>query len=168
MRLVTELMPHNELDGTNLDKIVSLKSHYWKYSKAEHVRWINKNISDLDYHLLLKFNDDELLAYLNIIIVEIAINRLKETFCGIGNVCVNPKHSTKGFGLLIMNNANFFIRDLGKPGVLLCKNKLISFYKKAGWHLYNGKVFLNRNVFTETVFFTETISASVVEIEKNF
>lgn len=168
MRFEIDLIPHNKLDNNNLGKIVSLKMQHWDYKKEDQIKWINENLEDGDYHLLLKNEKDVLMAYLNIVPVRVSMCGSVALFSGIGNVCVNSKHGGKGYGLLIMNIAGFFIKEFKRPGILMCKEQLISFYKKAGWHKYNGKAVLNKQLFSGKIFFSEKVLSSVIEVEKNF
>jgi len=168
MRIEINLIPHNELDDINLDKIVSLKMQHWNYKKEDQIKWIIENLEENDFHLMLKNKNDELIAYLNIVAVRISIGGSVALFSGIGNVCVNSKQSGKGYGILLMNICNLFIKEMERPGVLLCKETLVSFYKKAGWYKYNGNVLLNNKIFSDSVFFTKRTLSPAIEIEKSF
>jgi len=168
MNYVVELIENKNLTTGKLNQIVSLKMQHWHYSREEHIRWIHNNISENDYHLLLCDNLNNLLGYLNL--VDVTVNYISDSqkYIGIGNVCVDFNFSSKGYGLLIMNLATFFLKQLAKPGILLCKQELNAFYLKAGWNLYEGKSFIGYRLIPNSVFTTNILSVDEIYISKNF
>ncbi len=74
-----------------------------------------------------------LLAYLSAVNVVVNINQSIHRMLGIGNVCVNLEYTHTGVGSILMACANAFIKKSNTPGILLCKEKLIPFYKASNW-----------------------------------
>ena len=168
MKYIIETVRNKDLIPIRLNKIVSLKMQHWKYSHEEHINWIQNNISENDYHLLLFDNSDNLLAYLNLVNVTVNCGSDSQEYLGIGNVCVDIELGAKGYGLLVMNLATFYLKQLAKPGILLCKKELNPFYQKAGWNIYTGNSFISDKLNPNSVFTTNKVVASELNINKNF
>jgi predicted GNAT family N-acyltransferase len=81
---------HKDLSKENLFEIINLKNQHWNYSVEQHKDWIQSNIDNDDYHLLLYNDENNLTAYLNMISILIINESEKYTRgLGIGNVCVD-------------------------------------------------------------------------------
>lgn len=74
-----------------------------------------------------------LLAYLNAVNVDVIINQSLHRMLGIGNVCVNKGHAHSGVGSVLMACINASIKKMNTSGILLCKEKLIDFYRASNW-----------------------------------
>lgn len=79
-----------------------------------------------------------LLAYLNAVNVEVDINYSQHRMMGIGNVCVEKKHTHAGVGSILMACINAFIRQSLSCGILLCKEKMIPFYESLNWQVLSS------------------------------
>ncbi len=127
-----------ELAIEEIEEINSLKNQYWKHSADEHMKWFRENIKSNDNHIMLYGGGEyNLLAYLNIVHVDVAVNQRPHRMMGIGNVCVNMDKQHSGYGAILMSAANMFIKDKRSCGLLLCHEDLLSFYKKMGWSIMN-------------------------------
>lgn len=132
---------HSQLDESILLEIINLKNQHWKFSIDQHKQWIKMNLVCEDYHLLLKDDENNLIAYLNLISVKITTEGKKEILAlGVGNVCVEITQEKTGMGLLLIHIANYFIKNNNMQGLLLCKESLEGFYKKAGWTTFEGQL----------------------------
>ena len=127
----TQIIKHSDISDSLLNEICRLKAVRWNYSIDEHKKWIEKNIQSDDIHLLI-FDESELVAYMNFVFIEATLNKDKAQFIGIGNVCTN--RSGQGLGNKLMNEANQFIGDNDYRGLLVCKEKLVDFYKRFNWN----------------------------------
>jgi len=127
-----KVIEHKFLEQEVLESIIEIKSVRWAYSKAEHLAWINENISENDYHVIM-FDDDQIVGYLNLVRGEVQINKKKLSFLGVGNVCT--KKSGFGYGKDILEFTNEIISSTDKVGILFCKDHLLNFYRKYGWQL---------------------------------
>lgn len=168
MIISIEFVSNKELDFLSLNKIINLKMQHWNYQMEDQIQWIKKNIRDNDFHLMLFDNKKELIAYLNIINLKIEIENKEMKYLGIGNVCVNSNYKGNGYGVLIVNIANFFINHLGLPGILLCKKSLNNFYQKAGWILYKGETYVDNIPYHNSVFVINNLITPIIKIDKNF
>lgn len=125
-----------ELNAYDMDSLTALKQQYWNYSIDEQKKWFGKNIIADDYHVLIyRGGGGGLCAYLNAVNVEIDINYSQHRMMGIGNVCVDEKHTHEGIGGILMACINSFIRQSSSCGILLCKEKLIPFYESSNWQV---------------------------------
>lgn len=131
---------HSEITKELLDEIIRIKSVAWfQYDYEQQLTWIECNINSNDIHVLL-FDDGELVAYLNLLNLEFSINGNNAKGYGIGNVCA--LRTGLGYGKKLMDKTNEYLVFCKKQGVLLCKEQLIGFYKKADWILLEHKVVL--------------------------
>lgn len=127
---------HKEIEKNDLDEIIQLKSIAWEYSYEKQLEWINSNLSDLDIHVLLCLNG-EVVAYLNLINIELIIDEAPKKSYGIGNVCAKVKN--KGFGKELIASVNSFLVKNNRIGLLFCKTTLVNFYIKNNWATIENK-----------------------------
>jgi len=123
---------HKDLTQKELNEIIEVKSVAWHYSYHKQLDWINSNIKDTDFHVLM-YSNKSLVAYLNLIEIEFSINRIVKHGYGIGNVCTIMQG--KGFGKEIITKTNSYLTQNNKIGLLFCKELLVDFYKKNNWVL---------------------------------
>lgn len=132
-----EVVNTDELSTETIVIINRLKNQYWKHEEDEHMRWFKANMFPDDIHILIKGRC--LLAYLNMVCVDIKINQKPFKVLGIGNVCVNTEEEHMGFGAILLSTANALIKRKNTCGMLLCHDNVKSFYLKLGWDIYNAK-----------------------------
>jgi predicted GNAT family N-acyltransferase len=167
--MVISFFKHSDLDFFLKSKIIELKNQHWKYSPNQHSDWLDKNLNKDDCHLLVSDEKDDLIAYLNLVNLKITkSNGFEEMVLGIGNVCVDKFKEKKGLGLLVMNIANYYLKNNFKQGVLLCNHSLVSFYVKAGWKLFNGEFFINNKKSQIALLTLSQISDKTLLVNKNF
>jgi predicted GNAT family N-acyltransferase len=151
-----------------LGKIISLKRQHWKYSIESNEKWISENLNADDHHLWIENNSGEIIAYLNLVFLNVSFDGKIKKVLGIGNVCVAINESGKGIGYLLMLICNYYIRNIDMPAILLCKKTLSKFYKKTGWKEFNGNTTIKGKDYQELVMFIESPDVATIEIEKNF
>lgn len=132
MKLDYLLVSNQELSNPQKRQIIALKNCYWKYPYASQVKWMDENLNDNDYHLML-YCDNMLCAYLDLVDIEISVDGGRIDAIGIGNVCTAPQLVGKGVGKECVKRVNEIIRDKNKLGILLCHEPLFPFYRKCGW-----------------------------------
>lgn len=123
---------HSIISLKEIDEIIRIKSISWPYPYKKQMEWMDNHLKESDYHLLL-FKEDKIVAYLNLIFVEITLDFAAYFATGVGNVCV--VEIGKGYGIELMNVTNQFLQKRNIIGILFCKHNLINFYKKCGWHI---------------------------------
>ena len=127
-----EYIKHSQVNDELLSKIIALKNIHWHYTFEEHLNWMARNLKSDDVHVLM-YEDDILVAYMNLVEVNIIIDHKKNTFLGIGNVCSRKKGF--GHGGLLLQQVSDYIFSKNKIGILLCKDSLIDFYINKDWKL---------------------------------
>jgi len=166
--LKIRLIRHKEITPEDVDKIIKLKSQHWNYSYESQYKWLYDNIIENDFHLMIENSLHELLAYLNIVYLDIECDDKIKSHLGIGNVCVEKKLKGQGYGIFLMHISNIILKQLKRPGVLICKNNLADFYSKANWFRYNGIIYINGNKFNDLCFFNYKSESKKINIPKNF
>lgn len=142
MKLRFEVVEHKNITSDIIHDICILKDENWSYGLSKQFQWIADNISDNDYHILVY--SQSLVGYTNLVKREILINDNQPIpILGIGNVCVSNQFKKKGIGSILMNYVSNFLKENEIPGILFCKENLVSFYNKTGWSLIDCS---NKNV----------------------
>lgn len=152
------LISHKDVTGQQLEEIIKIKSKAWRYSLSSQLEWINTNLKDTDIHVLLSL-DENMIAYLNLIGIEIKIEGNSRGCYGIGNVCASEKG--KGWGKEIMTHTNLFLMQKKKIGLLFCRDSLVNFYRLNNWEL------LKKNKLTLS-FDNESIETMIFNCDFNF
>lgn len=139
-----KIIKQKVLSDDILMEIISIKSTAWPYTTDQHKNWIKSNLKDEDLHVLL-YSNNEVMAYLNLVNIELKINDNLTQGFGIGNVCSLQKG--KGVGSKLMTLVYEFLSSKNKVSLLFCKFSLVGFYKKHGWKLVNpDNVFLKEKI----------------------
>ena len=138
-----KIIQHSDISQYDLDVIIRIKSVAWPYPYEKHLEWIDNNLKDSDFHLLLLV-ENKAVAYLNLIDINLIFDNSSYDAIGIGNVCTSIKG--KGYGNELMKQTNHFLLDKNKIGLLFCKQCSVNFYKKCDWQLIEkNKVKLSFN-----------------------
>lgn len=154
---MVKIVKHSQVDRPLLEQIVAIKNLSWCYSIEQHTKWINDNLKEDDFHLLI-YENNELLAYMNLVNVTIKSRDALIPFLGIGNVCT--RHKGKGYGSRLMEEANKYLLDTDKKGLLFCKHHLVDFYLKHDWQLISN---LHPDSEINTMVFNPDISVPDLE-----
>ncbi|MCI9136017.1 MAG: GNAT family N-acetyltransferase [Lachnospiraceae bacterium] len=132
MKISVEIKKTKDLLKEEINSLIELKQQHWPYDAGRQISWLHTNIREDDYHVLI-FRGGGLLAYLNIVNVDVEIDKMHHGMFGIGNVCVNKNHGQRGWGNILMAVTNAFIKERNTCAVLLCREKLVDFYKMSSW-----------------------------------
>lgn len=168
MKNSVEVVSNKDITSSKLNEIVTLKMQHWKYTRDEHINWMKSNLLENDQHLLFYDEVNNLLAYLNLVNVTVSYGSTSKEYIGVGNVCVDKRVNARGIGLLLMNLANFYLKQFDRQGILLCKNELDGFYQKAGWKIYSGNCVISGNIYSHSVFLTDELDTPKIIINENF
>jgi predicted GNAT family N-acyltransferase len=163
-----KVIQHADMTNNELNQIIKIKSVVWPYPYEKQLEWLNTNLKESDLHLILLKNNNTV-AYLNLIDIELEIDKKLFNAFGVGNVCAIEKG--KGYGNILMKNTNQYIIEKKRVGLLFCKKKLVDFYEKFDWIWVDKKkmalTFDNSNI--ETMIFSNTkINSVLVFKEKPF
>ena len=123
---------------------------------------MEENLKVGDVHAF-SVSNEKIMAYLNLVEIEIKINDVIKNAYGIGNVCA--REPGKGWGSEIIRRTNMYIKQINKIGLLFCKNSLTRFYKLNSWELIEkDKVRLSfNNEKVETMIFNYEEDLSSVQ-----
>ena len=164
------ILKHCELRPEVENDIVAIKQQHWNYPYDAQIEWMRNNLKKNDMHLLL-YEDGQPVAYLNLVNVTVYVDGNQMPAVGIGNVCVTKCKIGYGIGRKIVQKANDIIKELCMVGVLLCKEELLDFYGKFGWHeLTCGNITIASNDYEKKImFFNSTIiEVNGLSIDRNF
>lgn len=140
MEYKLKLIKHSDINKNMLlNQVIKLKQQYWKYSYDSQVEWLDNNLSEDDMHVCLLFNT-KLVAYLNAVNLDIIADGRIENASGVGNVCVDEAHLSKGWGHVLISFYNCILKENNQKGILLCQDKLVGFYRKCNWLLIDKRV----------------------------
>lgn len=125
-----KIVRHADLQKNQIDKIIALKNIFWKYPYESQIAWLNNNLQPSDLHLMI-FDNENLVAYLNMVHIKLLLNDVTCAAFGVGNVCT--AQPGKGYGRVLMNKLNNYILEYNSIGALFCQQDLAHFYKKFNW-----------------------------------
>lgn len=122
-----------DTSSAQMKEIIKIKQQAWDYADDRQLKWIKENLKENDEHVLL-FADDVLCAYMNLVNVRIIVDGKEYDAIGVGNVCVAKNKRGMNYGALLLHSVNTVIKERDSVGILLCKDALTGFYRKAGWN----------------------------------
>jgi hypothetical protein len=121
---------HADIQENEMDKIIALKSIFWQYSYESQINWLKNNLQNNDLHMMI-IDNEELIAYLNLVKIQLTINGANFHAIGIGNVCT--VQTGKGYGSVLMAELNNYLLVNHLIGALFCHSELERFYAKFCW-----------------------------------
>lgn len=124
-------IPHSQVTKEQLDQIIQIKSIAWPYPYEAQQNWIKKNLKESDIHVLLQNEQNESVAYLNLIPIVLKLDGAPISAFGIGNVCA--LETGKGWGRVLIDKINEFLEINHAIGLLFCKESLVRFYSESHW-----------------------------------
>ncbi|MGO4710537.1 GNAT family N-acetyltransferase [Chryseobacterium sp. 2TAF14] len=142
---------HESLTQVLLDEIIKVKSAAWPYSYDQQYNWIKNNLKNSDIHVLLR-DREKVVAYLNLVKIEVQIENSTLNGFGIGNVCAIEKG--KGWGKELLIKVNQYLINHQKVGLLFCKEKLTKFYLENDWILVPDHQMSISNIQSQIFTFT--------------
>lgn len=156
-----EIIKHSNISKDIINEIISIKNEHWIYSYEQQLDWLDKNILENDYHLLIRDSNANLVAYLNMINLILTLERgVNIQFIGIGNVCTTITHKNQNLGNLLLSSSAYYLKRNSYPSCLFCKESLTGFYLKNGWKLFKGDVYFD-NIKIEEFFLFKDFELNV-------
>ena len=155
-----------------LNSIILLKKSHWNFSYTSQLSWFNKNSFKNDIHFLF-FLKKELMGYVHLgerthLITNKKNITKKSKYILFRNLIINKKYRNRGIGSKIMLSVNNYLKKIKKKSFLICKKKVINFYKKNGWlniekkkfriidhkhNMYGMTFFDKRNLYDKKYYF---------------
>tara|TARA_Y100000591_G_C21729535_1_gene643263 strand:+ start:408 stop:923 length:516 start_codon:yes stop_codon:yes gene_type:complete len=132
--------PTFKLRKEDIYQIINLKNSQWDYGISSQLKWFNnkKNVFKSDLHFFLKKNKS-IVAYVQLGKRKYIINYKTGKYILFRTLIVLKSQRGKNLSNKIMNEVVKFIKLQKKPCFLLCKKKLVKFYKKYGFKELNKK-----------------------------
>ena len=123
--------PTFKLRKKDIYQIINLKNSEWDYGISSQLKWFNnkKNVFKSDLHFCLKKNKS-IVAYVQLGQRKYIINSKTRIYILFRTLIVLKSQRGKNLSKKIMNEVVKFIKLQKKPCFLLCKKKLVKFYKK--------------------------------------
>lgn len=142
----------NKISLKEKKELIELKSQKWKYSYKNQIYWIKKNIKKNDLNIFLKINE-KIVGYnlLRLRKFHTNISKKERYYFYFDTLIVDKKFRNKNLSKIIMNKSIKLINSKAF-GFLLCKTKMINFYKKFGWKKYDRANFKITNKRTKLNF----------------
>lgn len=138
--LKLECVETKNLKVNIINKILSLKNSYWKYTISSQRNFFKSNIKKNDFHILL-ISKKKLLAY-SCLRKGIFIKKNKKIkHIRFDTFIVSKSSRGKNYSYLLMNFINKIIENSNCTGILFTGEELINLYKKFNWKITNPKKF---------------------------
>ena len=129
----------NSLLKKEINSIVKLKNTHWKYGVKSNYNWFKKNIRNNDIHNLI-FSNEELIGYTLLRKRKIITNSYRK-YIYFDTLIIKKKYRKKKFANILMSFNNKIIKKNKMIAFLICKKKMINFYKKNFWKFLDNKNF---------------------------
>ena len=168
-----KVVKHKDLSMAEELQIAYLKEQHWQYGLESQILWMRDNIQEDDAHLIGERSDDKktiIQAYLTLINLIVKIDGQCLDYIGVGCVCVDKAYQQTGIGRHLMKEAELYIKEQNKCGILLCKNTLVPFYKKCGWHQleYQSATVAGNQYEHNIMLLDKACTCSNITIDRNF
>ena len=171
-RLRWKIIKHSEISKDNKLLIAGIKNEHWPYGLDSQLKWMNEHIRGDDLHFMGTDKYGLLQAYLTVVRIFVSIGNDKKQAFGVGGVCVDKNVEHSGYGRELMSVVNEYLQEERIEGFLLCKDKLIDFYKKCNWKkIYFKEAFIEGKPYLYNImtfpYFNE-VNTNTIFIDRNF
>jgi len=129
-----------ELAAANIKEICHLKNSQWKFGLKSQLKWFKNNIKKHDIHNCV-YLKDQLVGYTLLRKRTLMVSNKKINYLLFDSLVIKKKLRKKKLSYLIMLFNNSVIKKKKRISFLMCKNKLINFYKKFYWKKINNSKF---------------------------
>lgn len=143
MKINTRSILHEKINTKILDEIIKLKMEEWNYSKIQHINWIKQNLKKKDWHIILEVNNI-ICGYTCLRKKYFYHTKRRVYFYYFDTLIIKKKFRNLKLSSVLMKYNMKKINDDYKISVLVCKKKLINFYKKFNWKV-NSSFKINKN-----------------------
>lgn len=164
-----------DLKKKTISQIHSLKNTHWKSNIKSQQKWFKENIKKDDLHIVLlkeKIIGYNLLRKRSLDILNLKNKKLKKhTYYYFDTLIVDQKYRNLKYGLKILNECKKIYKKKKIPLILMCKKRVINFYKKSGWKILDKKIvsFRDHNFTTNVMIYcTQIFFNKVIKNNKLF
>ena len=132
----------NKLKSKEIKEICLLKDKQWRFGLKSQFKWFTNNIKKYDLHNLFYIRS-ELVGYtlLRKRTFIIKNSNKKKNYLLFDTLIIDKKYRGMNFSDLLMRFNNAIINQSGFFSFLICKDELISFYKRNQWKKLNKLMF---------------------------
>ena len=141
MNIILISLKTYQLKDDDIIKICKLKNTHWRFGIKNQLHWFKKNIKQNDIHNLC-FQNKKLIGYTALRKGIYKLNKFSKRCLLFDTLIINKSKRNIKLGKLMMNFNNLIIKKNNQPAFLICKKKLINFYKKFGWKIINKNKFI--------------------------
>ena len=123
-------------------KIILLKRSEWKFTLKSHTEWFEKQIKNIDSHILL-FNKKELIGYNLLRKRNFYLNlkkKIKKNYLYFDTLIIKKKFRKKNLSKIIIDISLEISQKKKLPLILICQKKNIIFYKRNRFILLKKKL----------------------------
>ena len=130
----------SKLKNSQIKSICLLKDKQWKFGIKSQMKWYRENVNKNDIHNLF-YIKSKLVGYtlLRKRTCETRSLNKKTNYLLFDTLIIDKKYRDKKLSDLLMSFNNSIITQSSYFSFLICKRKLISFYKKNKWIKLNNK-----------------------------
>ena len=129
----------SKLNKKKIIQISNLKDSHWSFGINSQLEWFKNKIKKNDIHNLLYFKS-KLIGYTLLRRRSFNNNnKLKKRYLLFDTLIIHKDYRNKKLSNLLMIFNNTIIRETGLFSFLICKNKVVSFYKRHNWKKLNKK-----------------------------
>tara|TARA_Y100000816_G_C25834961_1_gene436522 strand:+ start:103 stop:612 length:510 start_codon:yes stop_codon:yes gene_type:complete len=129
----------SKLNKKKIIQISNLKDSHWSFGINSQLEWFKNKIKKNDIHNLLYFKS-KLIGYTLLRRRSFNNNnKLKRRYLLFDTFIIHKDYRNKKLSNLLMIFNNTIIRETGLFSFLICKNKVVSFYKRHNWKKLNKK-----------------------------
>jgi hypothetical protein len=154
-----QYITHQNIDATQLDDVIAVKSVAWPFSYNSQKEWIATNLRPEDIHVLL-YDNTRLVAYLNLVHIDFVVDGELFDGLGVGNVCAAEKGN--GWGTQLIQAVNRYLVANKRPGVLFCGETLVPFYTNNEWTLLDVQKVVLQERKQESVIHTMVFNLNIL------
>jgi hypothetical protein len=134
-------------------QIIKLKKIFWKFNLNSQLAFFKKDYCKFDIHNLL-YLKKKLMGY-NVLKKRSFFVKKKNKYYYLDTLIIAKSQRKKNYGSILMKLNNNLIKNNNLHGMLLCRNNMVSFYKKFGWKIINSQntVLEDKNTLLVKLFF---------------
>lgn len=135
MSATTVLRTTAELGNGETDELAAMKAAVYPNISPAAREWAPR-----EWGVFVRI-EDRLVSYTGIVIRDGSVDGTPTTIGGIGGVATHPAHRGKGYAPLGMGRAlDFMLRRSVDFALLVCRDELVDYYSKQGWHRFTGRL----------------------------
>lgn len=138
MKYITVSKLTSKLSKVEKITICKLKNSHWRYGLQSHLSWFKKNVKSKDINNLL-YSGSKLIGYTLLRFRKCFINKKSSKYLYFDTLIIDKNYRRKKISTMIMDLNNGCIKKSNLFSFLICKKKLIYFYKKNDWKILKKK-----------------------------